>query len=95
VRKDMPVGNSMAQLAHASVEAGNLFKQPKKTPYIYIFEVDNEEELLKAVARTKHYGIEITMFFEPDYPRGYTAAVTEPVNNNQRKIFKKYKLFGS
>lgn len=93
VRKDMPVGNSMAQIGHACLQAGDEFKQPKKTAYIYVFEVKDEEELLKTVARIKHYDIEITMFYEPDYPRGYTAAVTEPVTDKQRKIFKKYKLF--
>lgn len=89
----MPVGNAMAQLAHCCVQAGDSFVQPQKTPYIYILEVKDETELLSTVDRLKNHNINVDVFYEPDYPEGYTAAVTAPLTTDYRKFFKKYKLF--
>ena len=89
----MAIGNCMAQLAHASIEAGAAFKQPDDTPYAYIMGVENENSLLEVSERLSTRGIAYKLFFEPDFPRGYTALVTEPLENNQRKIFKKYNLY--
>ena len=93
VRIDMPLGSQMAQLGHACIEAGNEFDQPEETPTIVILWVENEKELLKVSEKLTGQGVKFKLFHEPDFPQGHTALCTEPVSQDQRKYFKRYRLW--
>lgn len=55
--------------------------------------IANEKELDKLSFYLKEHNIAHHMFYEPDYNTGYTAICTEPIYGEQRKLFKKFKLW--
>lgn len=90
----MPLATQIVQVGHACLEAGNKFKQPEGEPsYLVVLEVKDKDALLEAISRTNFYGVQITPFYEPDYDLGYTAACTEPVEGETKRVFKKYPLW--
>lgn len=86
------MGNALAQLGHACLLAGDSFPQPPIPPNIVVLGVADEAALLKAIERAKRNGINIISFYEPDFPQGYTAAATEPIDSSKRHVFKRYSL---
>jgi hypothetical protein len=84
----------MVQAAHAALEAGIKFGKKSVEPSsVIILQVPNKEKLEAALSRTIEHGIACEGFFEPDWDYGLTSFGTEPVTADQRKIFKKYKLW--
>jgi hypothetical protein len=93
VRMDIPLANQIVQVGHACFEAGNLYDTPDKSCFLILFGVKDEEALLDAVQKAKDNNIQIHAFYEPDFPVGFTAACTEPIQGVRRKAFEKYKLW--
>lgn len=48
---------------------------------------------MQTVEELQRQGIQIAVFYEPDYNMGYTAAATEPIAADQRRLFKKFRLW--
>lgn len=84
----------MVQAAHAALEAGIKFGKLSVDPAsIIILQIPNKEKLQVALDRTIEHGIACETFFEPDWDHGFTAFATEPITEDKRKTFKKYKLW--
>lgn len=67
-------------------------KKPSQVSHMVLCAISCEEELERVALLLKKNNVELHMFHEPDYDTGYTAICTEPVYNEQRKLFKKFKL---
>jgi hypothetical protein len=48
LRKDISPEQQIVQAAHATLEAGFIYKKPDQTSYLIVCEVENEQELLEA-----------------------------------------------
>ena len=62
------------------------------TPSIVMLGVADEKELRQVLTKTAQAGIKCYAFFEPDIGHQMTAFATRLVNNEERRIFKGYKL---
>jgi hypothetical protein len=58
-----------------------------------LFAVKDEVELEKIADYLDRNDVSHERFFEPNYDMGHTAICTEPIYNEQRKLFKKFKLW--
>ena len=90
----MPLAVQMVQTGHACLEAGIRFQQPDGNPsYLVVLAVPNERKLMEVKEEIACHGVESAIFFEPDNEWGNTAFCTEPIQEDTRKIFKKYPLW--
>lgn len=92
VRRDLPPEQRIIQVGHASYLAGAKFGGV--APHTCLLEVANEQELLAIWRRLTTKNVQAVSFFEPDHDVGYTALVTEPLADEERRgIFKDYRLY--
>ncbi len=89
----MPLANQLVQIGHACLEAGHQFSWPAQSCHMVLFAVASEEQLIRAVEYIEQQGIRVHVFYESDFPQGYTAACTEPVSNERRHLFRKFRLW--
>jgi len=94
LRKDLPSVVRAIQLAHATQEIGKL---TPGTPVsnLVLFEVANQEELVRVGGWLHDVGIKFHNFYEPDiHPNGeFTAIACEPLQGEKRLAFQGFKLF--
>jgi hypothetical protein len=96
VRTDIPLADQIVQAGHACIEAGRAFKPPPHTNMVLLAMAD-EEAITKALASISPVRYEV--FWEPDPAfdgkgsMGYTAACTEPVSGDARRLFRKFKMW--
>lgn len=84
----------VVQAIHAGIEAGHKFDKVSIEPSsLILLQVPNKEKLEAALKRTLDNGIRCEAFYEPDWDYGLTAFATEPVFEDKRRVFKKYKLW--
>jgi peptidyl-tRNA hydrolase len=95
IRKDLPIEQIIVQTAHAALESGIHLKHDKENEpsSLIVLQVKNQKELEKAYEKLKDSGIELIKFFEPDWDYGFTSFASEPVTQEHRNKFKKYRLF--
>jgi uncharacterized protein (UPF0128 family) len=94
VRTDMPVPQIAVQSGHAALEAGHAFDKPSIDPSsLIILAVKNKEQLTKALEHVKSLGLRTVEFFEPDWDYGFTSFATEPLQEDQRRLLRKYQLW--
>lgn len=95
IRKDLPIEQILVQSAHAALESGIHLKHDKENEpsSLIVLQVKNKEQLEKAYEDIGSHGINLVKFDEPDWDYGFTSFASEPVTMDQRKIFKKYRLF--
>jgi len=89
IRKDIPIVAQIVQTAHACLQ----MEAPPDVNSIVLFEVKNEEHLVKVNDYLESRNIKTYMFFEPDYDMGYTAIATEPMDEEDRVAFKRFKMW--
>ena len=89
----MPLANQLVQAGHACLEAGHRFPQPARPCHMVLFGVAAEEHLMRAVEYIEQQGIRVCTFHESDFPQGYTAACTQPVTDERRRLFRKFRLW--
>lgn len=82
----------MVQVAHACLEAGRDFGPPNGA-HLVLLTVESEAALLRAVERVQQEGIDIRTFYEPHFPRGFTAACTAPLCGEARRVFRRFALW--
>lgn len=92
IRKDMPIHYQIIQAAHATQEITKSTEHPDNTCHFILFEVKDEEDLTKIKTKLDVKGIKSHMFHEPDVGE-YTSITTAPMFGNDRKFFKKFKMF--
>ena len=95
VRYDLSVAQSIIQTNHATFEMASTLMQSVDpvTPSLVLVGVPNTKALLKVIEKLKLNQIEFSVFDEPDDDLGLTAVATVPLNEEQRAILQKYKLW--
>lgn len=95
VRMDIDRTQQTVQASHACIGAGTSFNNPPDSS-IVILQAENEEHL-KSVSKTLNQsGVTSFIFYEPDFgPMGFTALATRAVSEEERYLFKDYKLWSS
>jgi hypothetical protein len=94
IRADLSVPQKIVQASHAALEAGFLYSPPSETCSIIVLEVVDKDALYEVSKRLDRYGIDHTMFFEPDFGMGHSAIATRPIlKKSERYMFSKYNLF--
>lgn len=86
----------LVQACHACLERGFSLpdnKKPNTTSFLVLFSAKDEDDLKKKADYLDMHNISYEMFNEPDYDTGFTAICTEPIYNEQRKLFSKFKLW--
>lgn len=94
VRSDLTPAQQLVQAAHATQESGAQFGCPEHC-HMVVFEVNGVDGLQKFCEVCARAGIQHTLFYEPDYDLGYTAACTEPITGATRSHFRRFQLFGA
>ena len=95
VRTDIPLADQLVQVGHVCLEAGKRFSLPEQPCHLVLVTVASEEHLLQVVARIEMSGIRCALFYEPDDRMGYTAACTEAIQAQQRRLFRSFQLWSS
>lgn len=90
VRTDLPLADQLVQVGHACHEAGSRFERTAEPCHLVALAVRDADALLQAVEAT---GVRFAVFWEPDDAMGYTAACSEPLYGDQRRPFRRYRLW--
>lgn len=93
LRKDLPAVVRAIQLGHATMELGKMLGSEEPIANLILFEVANEQELMRVDTWLEDIGVKRHMFYEPDYNTGYTAICCEPLTGDARVPFSNFKLF--
>ena len=96
IRLDIPLAAQIVQACHACLERGYSLPdndKPHLTSFLVLFGVSDGSELEKIADYLDTNEVSYEQFFEPDYDMGYTSICTAPMYNEQRKLFKKFKLW--
>lgn len=94
VRVDLPLPTQLVQSCHAGIEAGKHFcRDPALTDSLVVLQVRDENALLACRQYVEDQGIKSVLFREPDLGDTATALCTEPVGEEKRKVFKKFRLW--
>lgn len=90
----MPIEQIVVQACHAAQESGLNFPNPIPEPTsLILIQVNNQEQLTKAYDKLSLTGIKFVKFHETSWDYGFTSFASEPVFEDQRNSFKKYRLF--
>jgi hypothetical protein len=92
VRADLSIADQGCQIAHAACDAGREFKIHNLCNVV-ILQVENREKLFEFAADLYINKISCVTQSELDDERKETAIATAMVTGEQRKHFKKYKLW--
>lgn len=92
MRRDLSFPQQVVQTAHAVIEVSRhgLIPFDREHPYVVVFGVRNEEQLINALRRISRLGINCKPFYESDLDGQITAFATEPVSGDSRRYFKNY-----
>lgn len=81
----------VVQASHAAIEAARAFlPENLEHPHLVVLGVKDESFIYKTAKKLDAAGIRYKVFIEPDRNDEATALATEPLFEEQRKIFKNY-----
>src|SRR4051812_46470379 len=92
VRSDLEKSQQTIQAIHAGIDGGKQFKPPNGH-YLVVCTTENKQELHKAMTPLDISNIKYIEFIEPDINNEITAICSDIVYGDQRKVFKRLKLF--
>lgn len=95
IRKDLEPHYQIIQAAHATHEIALKLSEkekPHRTSHLILFEVKDEQQLLKIKDQLERNNIFNHIFHEPDINQ-HTSICTAPMYGDDRKFFKKFKMF--
>jgi hypothetical protein len=82
------------QSCHAVADSARFFIPiDLEHPHFVVCGVKNEDALQKALQQIQVQGVRCRAFLEADIGDQMTAIATEPVYGEQRRLFKKFRLF--
>lgn len=95
VRADLSPAQQAVQGIHAALEAGRrgLIPADGDHPHLVFCTVADESALELAARHLRVAGIAYAPFREPDLDDSLTALCTVPVEDGQRRYFRRYPLF--
>ena len=80
------------QACHAAVEvAKSLLPVDLPHPHLIVCAVRGERQLFQCLDRLRRSGIACRAFHEPDRGNELTAVGTEPIWDERRRLFKRYR----
>ncbi len=92
VRNDLSYSQKVVQSCHAALEATRQFVNNDERYKIVVLAAKSEPKLMSIMMEAGGKGIKTTYFTEPDMDFQVTAVATEPLDDEQRKVFQRYKL---
>ena len=92
VRQDISIPQQLVQASHAAHESGLAHSHSGKSNSIIIFGTKDKAELESLLDRF-HPEIPCYPFYEPYKDTGLTAFATYPIPEEDRHIFKEFKLW--
>lgn len=92
MRGDIPLEHQIVQACHASHEAGRAQGTGDIIPSLVMIKVKDKQALIEAAREISEH-VMLEMFYEPDWDYGQTAFATEMVSFDERRHFRKYKLW--
>jgi len=92
VRHDLSAAQQIVQASHAAQEAGFKYDRPEGPVHLVLFDIPDEEALLKVSEYIGVRGIDHVMFYETDI-EAYTALATKPIYGKDRNVLSKYELY--
>ncbi len=95
VRSDLPWPQKVVQSSHAVLESTRAFVTDRNRVKIIVVSARSESKLLAIVQEAADNGIRSVAFQEADMNNQVTAVATEPIDDEQRKVFGRYKLLES
>jgi hypothetical protein len=93
IRQDMGLHHQIVQASHSAYEAGSRYKEFEESTYLICLGIKNLDKLHKAEQILIDNDIKYHKFYEPDNKLGYTSITTEPLSFEQKRLFKKYRLW--
>lgn len=97
VRQDIPVATQIIQMAHAVDRMSLRLKYEDDVARSVLIGVPNEEALMDVYTYLRLIGFDpvkdFHMFFDSEYPRGFNALATRPMNEEERIFFSQYKTY--
>ena len=94
IRTDLPIEQQIVQAAHSAMESGREFYNPNTPTHLILLEAKSEDQLKNIAQYLEQRNIKFSLFYEPDWDRGYTSLTTEPLTSDEdRKHFKKFSLY--
>lgn len=91
VRKDLSHSQQVVQTSHACIEMARRIPDVIPHPHLVVIGIKNQQKLEKISKEIEEHVL-VHRFYEPDGNEGLTAFATQPVVEEQRKIFRKYML---
>lgn len=93
VRTDLSIEQQAVQACHASIEAArnSLISPCDEHPSLVLCGVKSEHQLKNVIGHLTELNIHHHSFIEPDIGNELTAICTEPVTQNMRHNFRKYR----
>ena len=92
MRQDLSIPQQLVQASHAAHESGLAHSHSGTSNSIIIFGTQSKEELESHFEKFKNE-VNCHPFFEPYKNVGLTAFATDPIPENQRHLFKEFKLW--
>ena len=93
IRTDIDKTYQIIQTGHALFEHGlNIKDKPDQISSFCLLQAKDEKHLLKISQKLGMNGIDFTMFHEPDLNE-FTSIAIGPIYGDERKFFKKFKLY--
>jgi hypothetical protein len=81
------------QAIHAAHDAGRFFCTPTDpVPSVVVCQTPDESTLRHEAERLEARGVRVAVFTEPDRGNEATALATEPLGQDARRMFRKWKL---
>ena len=79
IRTDLPIEQQIVQAAHSAMESGREFPAPATPTHLILLEAKSQSQLEHIAADLRERNIKFSLFWEPDWNRGYTSLTTEPL----------------
>ena len=92
VRNDLPYPQKIVQAAHVVLEATRTFNLQDERYNIVTVAAKSETKLKSIIEEATSHGIQSVAFKEPDMQHQITAVACEPLCNEKKKVFARYKL---
>ena len=93
VRRDLPGAHLTVQAVHAAIAATFAYGNPRRThPHLVLCGDENEQELIEVFEELKEKSVPVCIYDEEDMKGQYTAMATGPLDENQRKAMRKFRL---
>jgi len=92
VRNDLSYSQKVVQTSHAVLEATRTFIRDNNRYKIVVVAAKSEVKLKSIMEEAASYDIKTVAFTEPDMQYQITAIATEPLSDEKRQVFSRYKL---